>query len=66
MRGAFDAGDAVEVLCDGAVIGKGIVNFSADELRRVRGMRGAQVRELLGRARRRGRAPRLLRARRSL
>ena len=50
VRGSFGAGDAVEVLCDGSVIGKGIVNFSADELRRVRGMRGEQVRELLGSA----------------
>jgi glutamate 5-kinase len=48
--GAFDAGDAVEVLTDGAVIGKGIANFSADELRRVQGLRGAQVRETLGTA----------------
>jgi len=50
VLGAFDAGDAVEVLTDGAVIGKGIANFSADELRRVRGLRGAQVRETLGTA----------------
>ena len=50
VRGSFDAGDAVEVLCDGDVVGKGIVNFSADELRRVVGMRGAHVRELLGSA----------------
>jgi glutamate 5-kinase len=50
VLGGFGAGDAVEVLVDGAVIGKGIVNFSADELRRVRGLRGAQVRETLGTA----------------
>ena len=50
VLGAFDAGDAVEVLTDGAVIGKGIANFSAEELRRVQGLRGAQVRETLGTA----------------
>ncbi len=50
VRGMFDAGDAIEVLADGAVIGKGIANFSADELRRVRGRRSAEVRELLGTA----------------
>ena len=50
VRGGFDAGDAVEVLVDGAVIGKGIANFSAEELRRVQGLRGAQVRETLGTA----------------
>jgi glutamate 5-kinase len=47
VLGGFGAGDAVEVLVDGAVIGKGIANFSADELRRVQGKRGA-VREELG------------------
>jgi glutamate 5-kinase len=47
VRGSFDAGDAVEVAVNGTVIGKGIANYSADELRRVRGMKGAQVRETL-------------------
>jgi glutamate 5-kinase len=49
VEGSFDAGDAVDVLADGARIGKGIVNYSADELARVKGMKSAQVRELLGR-----------------
>ena len=47
VRGTFDAGDAVGVTADGATIGKGIVNFSADELRRVKGMKTAQVRDVL-------------------
>ena len=47
VEGSFEAGDAVEVAADGAVIGKGIVNYSADELRRIKGLRSAQVRELL-------------------
>jgi glutamate 5-kinase len=47
VEGSFEAGDAVEVTVDGAVIGKGIVNYSAEELRRIKGMRSAQVRELL-------------------
>ena len=39
-RGAFDAGDAVEVADGGGVlIGKGICNYSAAELRRVTGMK---------------------------
>jgi glutamate 5-kinase len=48
----FHAGDAVEVWAqgDGRAIGKGIVNYSADELRRVRGLKSAEVRELLPRA----------------
>jgi glutamate 5-kinase len=51
VDGAFDAGDAVDVR-DGraGAIGKGIVNYSAAELRRVMGMKSAQVREVLPRA----------------
>jgi glutamate 5-kinase len=47
VAGGFDAGDAVEVLHDGAPIGKGIVNYSAEELRRVAGKQSVLVRELL-------------------
>jgi len=47
VEGSFEAGDAVEVTVEGAVIGKGIVNYSAEELRRIRGMRSGQIRELL-------------------
>jgi glutamate 5-kinase len=50
VEGAFDAGDAVEVLADGGRIGKGIVNYSAEELDRVKGMKSPQVREVLPRA----------------
>ena len=49
VRGGFEAGDAVEVAQDGVVIGKGIVSYSADELRSVAGMKSAQVREVLPR-----------------
>ncbi|MGE5747681.1 MAG: glutamate 5-kinase [Solirubrobacterales bacterium] len=47
VEGEFDAGDAVDVTCDGQTIGKGIVNYSAGELRRIMGMRTEKVRELL-------------------
>ncbi len=51
VAGEFDAGAAVEVREAGAVsIGKGICNYSADELRSVMGMQSAQVRERLPRA----------------
>jgi glutamate 5-kinase len=50
VTGAFEAGDAVEVVTDGTVIGKGIAAFSADELRQVRGKRSDEVRDLLGAA----------------
>jgi glutamate 5-kinase len=53
VAGEFDAGDAVAVRgAGGAVrpIGKGIVNYSAGELRRIQGMKSAQVLEVLPRA----------------
>jgi glutamate 5-kinase len=52
VHGDFEAGDAVEVcpVENGRAIGKGIVNYSAGELRRIKGMKSAEVRELLPRA----------------
>jgi glutamate 5-kinase len=59
VRGEFDAGDAVHVAEGGvgagaatrrAIIGKGIVNYTARELRQVGGLKSAQIRELLPRA----------------
>ena len=50
VRGGFEAGDAVEIAAGGVVIGKGIVSYSAAELRQVVGLKSAQVREVLPRA----------------
>jgi glutamate 5-kinase len=50
VEGRFDVGDAIEVSHEGHVIGKGITNYTADELRRVKGMKSSQVRDLLPRA----------------
>jgi glutamate 5-kinase len=50
VSGEFDAGDAVDVAYDGELVGKGICNYSAGELRRVRGLKSADVRERLPRA----------------
>jgi glutamate 5-kinase len=50
VQGGFDAGDAVDVRDSGSAIGKGICNYSADELRQVMGLKSAQVREVLPRA----------------
>jgi glutamate 5-kinase len=53
VRGDFDAGDAVEIVAaadDRVPLAKGICNYSADELRRVAGMKSAAVREILPRA----------------
>jgi glutamate 5-kinase len=47
VAGEFEAGDAIEVICGDQQVGKGICNYSSDELRRVRGMKSAAVRDLL-------------------
>jgi glutamate 5-kinase len=50
VQGTFDAGDAVEVALaeGGGPVGKGIVSFSAAELRQVRGLKSTAVRDRLG------------------
>jgi len=50
VRGEFDAGDAVEIAHDSEAVGKGISNYSAGELRRVRGLKSGEVRRVLPRA----------------
>jgi glutamate 5-kinase len=50
VQGGFDAGDAVDVRDGRSAIGKGISNYSAEELRQVMGLKSAQVREVLPRA----------------
>jgi glutamate 5-kinase len=47
VEGSFEAGEAVEVVVDGEVVGKGICNYSADEVQRIKGLKSAQVRELM-------------------
>jgi len=47
VEGSFEAGEAVEVIADGVVVGKGICNYSADELRRIQGLKSSEVRELM-------------------
>ena len=47
VAGDFEAGDAIEVIHGDQQVGKGISNYSADELRRARGMKSTAVRELL-------------------
>src|ERR687896_386365 len=50
VEGAIEAGDAVEVRCEGRPVGKGIAGYSAEELRRVKGLKTEEVRKLLPRA----------------
>jgi glutamate 5-kinase len=47
VEGSFEAGEAVEVVFDGEVVGKGICNYSAEEMHRIQGLRSAEVRELM-------------------
>jgi glutamate 5-kinase len=47
VTGEFDAGDAVEITHGPAYVGKGICNYSAQELREVRGLKSAAVRAQL-------------------
>jgi glutamate 5-kinase len=50
VEGHFQAGDAVDVAANGRAIGKGIVNYSADELREIKGLKTDEVRARLPRA----------------
>ncbi|MGH2911666.1 MAG: PUA domain-containing protein [Solirubrobacteraceae bacterium] len=56
IHGKFDAGDAVDILeidpTSGALtgLGKGICNYSAQELSRVRGMNSKAIQDILPRA----------------
>ena len=50
VRGSFEQGDAVDVVEGERLIGKGICNYSAADLRRAAGRHSAAVREVLPRA----------------
>jgi len=45
VDGEFTTGDAVEVVCDGHVVGKGISNYSAAEIALIKGLRSNRVLE---------------------
>ena len=47
VEGSFEAGEAVEVVADGSVVGKGISNYSAEEMQRICGLNSGEVRELM-------------------
>jgi glutamate 5-kinase len=50
VTGEFQEGDAVEVRSGDGVIGKGIANYAAADLRRVMGQQSEGVRAVLPRA----------------
>lgn len=47
VEGAFTAGDAVDILHRGRLVGKGICNYSAAELRQIMGLKTTAVREVI-------------------
>jgi glutamate 5-kinase len=47
VEGSFEAGEAVEVVVDGEVVGKGISNYSSEEMLRIKGLNSSEVRDLM-------------------
>ena len=47
VEGSFAAGDAVEIVAAGELVGKGISAYSAEEIARIKGMKSDRVRELM-------------------
>ena len=50
VEGAFEAGDAIEVVSDGDLVGKGIVNYSSAELTRIKGLKSDAVKQVMPQA----------------
>ncbi len=50
VEGRFEAGDAVEVVASGVLIGKGITNYSSEEADRIKGMKSSEVLDLMPQA----------------
>ncbi|HKI61695.1 MAG TPA: glutamate 5-kinase [Mariprofundaceae bacterium] len=48
VDGVFDKGDCVEVMADAGVIARGLVNYNAEEMRRIMGHSSADIESLLG------------------
>ncbi|MDX8407868.1 MAG: glutamate 5-kinase [Mariprofundaceae bacterium] len=48
VDGVFDKGDCVEVVADGRQLAKGLVNYTAEEMRRIKGHGSHEIEALLG------------------
>ncbi|MDO5853544.1 MAG: glutamate 5-kinase [Thermoplasmata archaeon] len=48
VRGRFDAGDVVEIVCGSESIAKGIVGYDSSDLARIAGKRSAEIEGILG------------------
>ncbi len=43
VHGSFDAGDAIEIVAGGEIVGKGISNYASAEIDRIKGLKSAEV-----------------------
>ena len=49
VEGSFDLGDAVEIVdTNGTIIGKGIVNYTSDELHKIKGKNTQEIKKIFG------------------
>ncbi|MDQ6950849.1 MAG: glutamate 5-kinase [Mariprofundales bacterium] len=48
IKGVFDKGDCVEVYADGVLLGRGLVNYTNEEVRQLIGVGSERIEELLG------------------
>lgn len=49
VEGSFDLGDAVEIVdTKGTIIGKGIVNYTSDELHKIKGKNTQEIKKIFG------------------
>lgn len=49
VEGNFDLGDAVHCVGrDGAILAKGLVNFSSEEIKKIKGLKTTQIKQVLG------------------
>ncbi len=48
VAGAFAAGDVVSLVADGAEFARGLCNFAAEDLKKVKGLKTTQIEQVLG------------------
>ena len=49
VEGNFDIGDAVNCVgCDGSILAKGLVNFSSEQINKIKGLKTTQIKQVLG------------------
>ena len=48
VQGRFDRGDVVDIVCEGTLIAKGIIDYDSDDAFRIRGLRSERIAEVLG------------------